>query len=727
MANRSRNLARGSAGRTWSGRRPGAQVRRLGPLDWRFALTALFALAAAWRWAYLARLAQTPFAGSLNADSKIYWDWSGSILRHGLVPKSAFYLAPLYPYVLAGWRALTGGGVAGVLAVQALTGAAAVVLLADATARLAGRRVAFVVGVGLALFQATTFFDGLVLPESLLLFFESLLLWFVVRTDWSRAGIARFAGYGALVGVLALGRASNAVLLVLVLPLAWARAAGLGPRFRAAAVAMATFAACCLPATLANLHASGEPIPLTYNLGYNLYVGNNPDANGTYVDITGGSIPVPLAGTSPTTGGALDGRAFLLASEGRRLSPAASSAYWMGKAAAFVRAHPRQALALAGSKLLLLWTGGELPQIESMRSFARAAGPLGLPVGGNFGFLAVLGLSGLAAVAWAARRGPAERWLVGSLALMAAALLPFFITDRYRIHLVPALAVLAGLTLAEIARALRSGADLEARLRWVPAVSLAAAVVCAPVAASSTPSDDWGAVVDRGLRLLDRGDDAQAAAEFAYAEASLGDVRSGTLSTSARADLAAFYFRYGVALEALGQESEAITRWERAVALDPHDATSLGRLSLAYARAGRLSDAARVREQLRGVAGGRGQLLVNDGWATAARGDLAGAEQRFLEALTAAPDLAVAWEGLIRVRIQTGRFDAAAGALEEARGAGLGPVSAEIYACYLAVVRHDLAAARKAFAAIPAGAAPSDVVLARFLEYSRRALGSPRV
>ena len=37
-----------------------------------------------------------------------------------------------------------------------------------------------------------------------------------------------------------------------------------------------------------------ETIPFTYNLGYNLYVGNNPDADGTYVDITGGSIPVPL-------------------------------------------------------------------------------------------------------------------------------------------------------------------------------------------------------------------------------------------------------------------------------------------------------------------------------------------------------------------------------------------------------------------------------------------------
>src|SRR5439155_75656 len=82
--------------------------------------------------------------------------------------------------------------------------------------------------------------------------------------------------------------------------------------------------------------AAGEPIPLTYNLGYNLYVGDNPDADGAYVDITAGSLPVPLPGTSPTTGGALDGRAFILASEGRRLSPAESSAYWAGKAAAFV-------------------------------------------------------------------------------------------------------------------------------------------------------------------------------------------------------------------------------------------------------------------------------------------------------------------------------------------------------------------------------------------------------
>src|SRR5438067_1702617 len=79
----------------------------------------VFALAAAWRFAYLWRLARTPFAASLDADSRTYWAWSDHILRHGLVPPAPFFLAPLYPYTLAAWRAL-GAGMDQVLAIQAL-------------------------------------------------------------------------------------------------------------------------------------------------------------------------------------------------------------------------------------------------------------------------------------------------------------------------------------------------------------------------------------------------------------------------------------------------------------------------------------------------------------------------------------------------------------------------------------------------------------------------------
>ena len=439
-----------------------AVVRRLaGPSAWSFARLLLLGLAAAWRLAYLARLRHTPFAGSLNADARIYWSWSEFVLHHGLWPPAPFYLAPLYPYVLAGWRALGAGGTPQVLAIQALIGAAAVVFLADATARLAGRWPAVAVGVVLALHESTTFFDGLVLPESLMFFLESLLVWFVVRTDWSRTGSGPFAVYGLLVGVLAQGRASNALLLALVIPLAGTRHAESARRLRAAALALTTFTVVCLPSAVANYHAGREPIPFTYNLGFNLYVGNNPDADGAWVEVTRGSTPVPLEGSSPVTGGALDGRAFLLASQGRRLSPAESSARWAQMAAGFVRSAPARALALAGRKLLLAWTWRELPQIESRKSLARAAGPLGLPVVGTFGCLAILGLSG---AAWAARRGAAERWLVRYAGLITLALVPFFVTDRYRHHLLPALAVLAGVAIAEITRAAR-GADRGERSR----------------------------------------------------------------------------------------------------------------------------------------------------------------------------------------------------------------------------------------------------------------------
>jgi tetratricopeptide (TPR) repeat protein len=676
---------------------------------WHFTLFTLSCIAAAWRFAYVARLRHTAFAASLDADAGVYWNWSESILRHGLAPAAPFFLAPLYPYLLAAVRAVSGGSIASARGFQALLGAGAVALLADATARVAGRGAALAVGIVLAFFQSATFFDALVLPESLLFFLESVLVWFVVRTDWSRASLGRYATYGLLVGVLAQGRASNAVLLALVvLPTR---------RIPSMAAAVVAFAICCVPSAVANFRASHEVIPLTYNLGFNFYVGNNPDADGTYVDVTTGSVPVALAGTSATTGGALDGRAYLLATEGRRLTPAESSTYWMRKAMAYVRSAPLAALGRAGRKLLLAWNRRAIPQIESMASFARSAGPLGLPVVGSFGFLAIVGLTGIAG---SVRRSVAERWLAGYLALMSLAMTPFFVTDRYRHHLVPALAVGTGVAIVALMRLVRSG-SANARARAVLAAACTTAVVFAPIEARDTRLGDWAFAADDAMRLLDGGRYDDAANAFARAEASLPSLRPDALSVSARTAVASFYLRYGIALESLGRHDDAIAAWERAARVNPNDAASLGRLQLAYERDGRATDAARVRRLLETTPGGAGSIFLNDAWTAAGRGDLARAESLFLDALHAAPDLPMAWEGLIRLRIQTSRYDEAARTLDEARGAGLDASAGDIYECYLAVVRGDLAAARRAAARIP-GASPRDAVLARFLDSSRRAL-----
>jgi tetratricopeptide (TPR) repeat protein len=678
----------------------------------------IFLLAAAWRLAYLGRLAVTPFAGSLNADSRIYWAWSGHIVRHGVESPAPFFLAPLYPYVLAAWRFLGARTIHDVLAVQAVIGAAGVVLLTDAIRRLYGPRIAIGAGCVLALFQPTTFFDGLVLGESLLFFLESLLVWFVIRTDWSRAGAARYAGYGLIVGVIAVGRASQALLLVPLLLLARASGEGAGRRARLIGIAVAAFAVCALVTVVANQRASGEPIPFTYGFGYNLEVGNNPDADGTYVDVTQGSTPVPLPSLSPTTGAALDGRAYLLARDGVRLTAGASSAFWSREALAFVAGHPFQALRVTGRKLLLMWNRRDLPQIESMESSARAAGPLGLPLAGSFAAVALLGLAG---IPFASRGEAAEQWLVAALCALMLGLAPFFVTDRYRLHFVPTLALLAAAFIAALARAWR---DRSPRARAYPLVALAiaAAIVFAPIARGSAPSGEWAAIADQAMRLEASGSYDAAAEHYARAESALDRAPARLPSPNVRAALASFYSHEAATFEALGRDADAVSRWERAVALDSNDAGSLGRLRVAYEREGRPSDAERMARRLMRVPGGRGQLLLDQGWSAAARGDPAAAESLFSEATRAAPDLALAFEGLLRIEIQARRYGDASRDLDRAMSAGLDPVPAAIYRAFLAVQREDWSEARRALGEVPRSTSPGDPVLARLASYSRAAL-----
>ena len=69
--------------------------------------------------------------------------------------------------------------------------------------------------------RSRAFLAALLLPETLLFFVESLLVWSVVRTDWTRAGLRHHALYGLLVGTLAAGRATGALLILLAIPLAW--------------------------------------------------------------------------------------------------------------------------------------------------------------------------------------------------------------------------------------------------------------------------------------------------------------------------------------------------------------------------------------------------------------------------------------------------------------------------------------------------------------------------
>ena len=355
----------------------------------------LFAGSLFWRLTYLHRLSASPLAESLNADARVYWDWAGWLMHRSPVGSQPFFLGPLYPYVLALMRAVTGDSMPAVLAIEAVWGAATVILLADTVRRIAGWRIGIIIGVLLGANEMMVFFDGLILSESLLLFLGALLVWWIAWFDWTQPPRYAFAGIGCLVGLLAAGRATGLLLMVPcllgILPLRWplGRASWLG-----SLTALAACAIVILPIAVRNYVVGGELIPITYNAGYNLYVGNNPDANGASVSIVG-VTSLSTSGRIPEDGSEIDGRDYLRRTGNLSLSPLASSRYWSDAAWRYIAAHRFETLRLMLTKLGMLWNRREYSQIERVQEYREWAGPVGLPWLGSFALLGLLSIAGV--------------------------------------------------------------------------------------------------------------------------------------------------------------------------------------------------------------------------------------------------------------------------------------------------------------------------------------------
>ena len=675
---------------------------------WALALGGLFVAAVVWRLLYLARLGATPLAESLTEDSRLYWDWAGFLIQNGPIGKHPFFLGPLYPYVLWPIRAALGDSVLPLLVIQAIGGATAVVLLADAARHLTRPSIGVAVGVIAAFYEMAVFFDGLVLMESLLFLLESLLLWMVVRKHWPARRTVTYVAVGVLIALLAEGRSSYALLLA---PIGWllvhARGEPPAAALRRAAALGLGFACIAAPVALRNRAVSGEWIPFTYNLGYNLYVGNHPEATGGYVVATSGLIGAPLR-TGEDGGTEADGRADLAARKGLELTAAGSSRYWADEALRHARAHPRRTALLALRKAAMMWNAREYPQIENADEYRELAGPLGLPLVGTFAFVGPLALAGLLL---APRQGTAGRFLVAYACVMTLVIVPFFVTDRYRHHLVPGALLLASITGGHLLGGWRERGRPKGALLIV-ALAAGVLVTRLPTPRLSEAGYAWGMAFDLGTRWAERGRHDLAARAFERAIA----IRSRSARTTGgiaeaqeRADL---YYNYGNALVGLRREDEALPWYERAVGAAPDHALAIQALAIAYRRTGRDARADSLEGTLERKAGGAGMAAVNRGWQAAREGRWGEAEQRFRQAVEANPRLTSAWTALVRLQTQAGQRSRARESLERAKAAGLPRAEADVYEALLAAVEGDLARARMLLAGVPEAALRSDPVLA---------------
>ena len=414
----------------------------------------LFAAALALRLCYLWEIADNPFFTSPVVDAYTYTQQARLIAEgHWFdYTPDAFWQPPLYPWFLGAVGKLAGEHFMLVARlIQAVGGACTCLLVYLLGQRLFSRQIGLLGGALLAGYGPAICFDGELLPASLAtLLFPALLL--AVLWAEGSAGSRRWFVPGLLLGVAALNVATFLVLAPFILLWIWTRA-------QARLSRMALFCGGILliiaPVTLRNYAVKPELVLISWNSGVNFFIGNNADYPKT-TQIRPGQAWLDLMDRAQQAGFA---------------PGAANSSYFFGEAWGFISSHPLDYAWVLASKTASFWNGDELGRNQNIYYLRHYSGLLTVLLwkGGiafPFGLIAPLALLGF----FLARRdrGPA-RLLLGAVLTYAAGVILFFVTDRYRLPVVPGLLLLAAIALQWLIAQVR---QRQRVLQWAGVLAL---------------------------------------------------------------------------------------------------------------------------------------------------------------------------------------------------------------------------------------------------------------
>lgn len=556
-------------------------------------LLAILVVALVLRLAHWWAVRDEPFFGQLAMDSQEYDRWAQEIAGGDWLGSQVFFQAPLYPYILAVVYRVAGRSVDAIYLLQIALAIAGIWALYGAARRMADERAGLVAAGLAAVYGPFLFYDVQLLKESFAVTVTCFLLWALAERRWLGAGI--------LLGIIALLRENALLLIPFLLPLAWNRERRTAGLVRNGAVLVAGLALALAPVALRNGIVGGDFLPTTFQGGVNFWIGNNPDADGTYQPIVPGKQIPALERQEPVR----------VAEQelGRRLTPAEVSSHWLGKSLSWAAGHPGAFLRLQLRKVGMFWSWYEWPDAVDYYWVQGLSAVYRLPLV-EFGTISLLALAGL----WMVRKrpGPFAPALLFALGWLASTVI-FFLFSRYRLPVVPALLPLAAVPLV------RLGEIWRVRGRgWRTGAILTVAAFLLPHLAWFEPRMD---LVHYNLGRLaeERGDPA--AAHEHYKAAFILEPRNflacmnlGNLAARQRDwPTALRFYQRAEALEprsddaasnlggvwlALGDLAEAERNLDRALTLNPRNLTALHNKALLLARRGDLDGARELNRRL---------------------------------------------------------------------------------------------------------------------------------
>ncbi len=620
-------------------------------------LAVLLLVAAAFRAIYFVLFSRDPvlFDGPI-LDARIYDTWARGIASGDWLGREAFYLAPLYPYILGVLYFIFGHSFALIYMVQSLLGLVNIALIHRLGSSIFGPRAGLYAACGAALYAPFALLETKLLGATLGLSLHLVALALLVRAerpapDGTVRGRGAWLAAGLAIGLCALALPAAVLLAALSAALTWKRP-------RAAAALLAGCMAAPLLLLAHNIYVARDPLPLSGQGGITFYQGNNPTALGVY-------NPVPGFTGSPESQ-AEEEKAQAEAETGRTLRRSQVSAHFFGKGIRFILTQPGKWLVIEARKLAALLGSYESSTEYSLLVERERIPWLWLPIL-PFAVIAGAGVAGVVDRRLRAGAGPGL-WALHLYALYAATVpLIFFVSSRYRLPLVPALLIYAGGFADRVVETVRREGTILAAEAGGLALALALALVSFFPLGRPNMVTEGNVLYNIGNVLAARGLHEQAIASYdraladspRNAEALIN--RGNSLDKLGRADEALLSYRraeearpvfwlayraQAVILDRQENFDEEILTFQRAIASGTNTFQAYFLLGSLYRQLQRPADARPMLEQAVRLDPKHVRARTRLGSVLARLGDKEGAKEQYREAFQLDPKDREAGHGL---------------------------------------------------------------------------------
>lgn len=518
------------------------------------------------RWVYLWELSRHADFAVPMVDEKFFWLWAQDILNNSFWGDGAYFRAPLYGYFLAFLHLVTSGSIFWMKYLQLLLCGGTVFYLYKLTEYLCNRTAAIIAGFIYALYGTAVFYEAMFLIPVLFLF---LLVWGMYRliVHHEKLSPVSLIITGLIFGLAALAR-PNILLVVpfLMLWLFWKSDKQFSAKLRKPVLLFLGVVIAILPVTVRNYAVTGELILISSQGGINLYLGNNPSADGL-------TMLMPEVALDESVSWDQFEQVTINAAEkesGKALSASEASSFWTSKTIGYITDNPGEFLGRLYKKTIYLFSGIENSDNADIYYGRTRSKLFSLLVWNNglyfpFGLLFPLTVAGLL-LTWDKRKKLLPLYIY--LLFYVPSIILFLVTARHRLPLIPFMIILAGAGMYNIIQYVKENNYRQLFLPGIVFVILLAGFNRTYFDESRTGSM-FQVYFNNGLRAEKIGDLQKAEAEYKKAEQEFPQ------STVLLNNLGFVQYQ-------LGKYAEAAEKYRRAISIQPDFTGAYNNLGLLY-------------------------------------------------------------------------------------------------------------------------------------------------